>query len=151
MEHFNQKRTKCNSLKIDDNFFSDIVGYEQFLESDKRKLIVNFFLSNEIVNLVHDNLFLSKNITAGLQRNDSDFSSRETSVRNKSVASFSKTGMGFTQEKKMGITTNSLFHKTTFPFQQNKLVTNFKYPKKPPSGISLNIAGKINTKINSFN
>lgn len=158
MEKFSQKRTKSSKTKYDEIDFSGIIGFEQFLDSDKRRLILNFFLSNEIINLVHDTLFLGKSQINS--NTNSGVSSRVVSGKSKSISSnkgfrnsigynskFNNTNNEFFSNPLSNINLpdkdQELFRKTTFPSKSNKLVSQVKHKKATPIGLSFNITGRI--------
>jgi hypothetical protein len=164
------------------------------LDSDKRKLILNFFLSNEIINLVHDTLFLGKNGGNNqLEINDkktnffgsSNVSSRMTSGKNISESSkvlgkntnlnqykyndnMIKKNENFNDNSKFnntfnnnkgnlnpystnnfpGSKNNTLFHKTSYPKKDDKLISEYKSKKVHPTGLSMNITGRIKNSNN---
>lgn len=121
------KQTQSNKNKLQDKLNVDLISYEQFLTADKRKLIINFFLSNEIINLVHDALFVSKSTAAG------------------SINS-SKSDISNSKDKNGSI----LFQKSNFPRHNNSLMSVTQFKKPAPTGLSFNITGKIKTKTMAF-
>ena len=169
-----------------------VIQQEEFLDSDKRKLILNFFLSNEIINLVHDTLFLGKNGGNNqLEINDkktnffgsSNVSSRMTSgktntdssnvfgkntnqllnqnlyndnmmMNNENYKENSKFNNTFNNNGNFnpystgvnnfpGSKNNMLFHKTSYPKKDDKLISEYKSKKVHPTGLSINITGRI--------
>lgn len=159
-----QMSKKGNKKEIENIDFSEVVGYEQFMSCDKRRLIINFFLSNDIINLVHDTLFFGKSNNTLSGNNLSNMTSRPVSGRSKSVVSSdlqmfnktnkqednknNKTGMGFFKnnnfsEDAFNSTSKTLFYKTSFPKKSDKLVSEVKVKKPVPMGLSFNITGRI--------
>ena len=135
LEQFSIKKTKNHTH--DDIEFSGVIGYENFLDGDKRRLILNFFLSNEVINLIHDSLFLGRNANfSGYQKLNDFSSSRISSGKTDSLESFN--------HKKFNSTaSNILFKKTNFSKQANALLSEVQYKKPLPSKMSYNITSKM--------
>ena len=115
LELLSLKQTESSKAKHD--YLAEIPGYEHFLAQDKRNLILNFFLSNEIINFIHDALFVPQ----------TNLNSTMSSLNERTIK-------------------GSLTQKTIFQKQGGNLISNTQYSKNPPTGLSHNISSKIKTK-----
>ena len=122
LELLSLKQTQSSKAKTNDN---DLFSFDTFLTQDKKKLIINFFLSNEIINLVHDSLCMSQS---------NNLNSTAVSNHSNGVSIGNHTA------------TEELFHKTSFERNKDSLVSNMQQVKTPPLGLSFNITSKIRTK-----
>jgi hypothetical protein len=122
LELLSLKQTQSSKAKTNEN---DLFSFDTFLTQDKKKLIINFFLSNEIINLVHDSLCMSQS---------NNLNSTAVSNHSNALSLGNHTA------------TEELFHKTSFERKKDSLVSNMQPVKTPPVGLSFNITNKIRTK-----
>lgn len=130
MDNLKKKNTKSINQRFEEVYLNDIIGYENFQDSDKRKLILNFFLSNDVINLVHDKLFFNKHNKSDVNPESSNkldniLENETTDFLNKKVNNKSNS-IGDEQY---------LFHKTNFPHLNDKLVAKQKSDKVLHTGV----------------
>jgi len=124
LELLSLKQTdNSKKLRVDDFFHG--IGLESLLTQDKKKIIIKFFLSDDVINLVHDNLFLP---------NNSLYSNFSASTLNAS---------NFTNDN---LANEELKRRTVFQKKNDFLVSHVKFDKPHPSGVSYSVSSKFKKK-----
>lgn len=139
----NLNKTISSKFKIKDIFKEgkNIVPYDYFLPSDKMKLITSFFLSNEVISLVHDTLFAKTNYAKNdiyklnsYESNNNSILSYKNSLNNNNN---NQRNFTYTKRNKINVINN-------FKEANNKL------KKMSPFDFSLNVNSKLKNKLEKF-
>lgn len=126
LEMLSQKQTDNSKMSRIDEFFSGM-GLESLLTKDKKKMIIKFFLSDDVINLVHDTLFLPNNSLY------SNFSGSTTNISN-----YANTNDG--------IWNDDLKKRTVFQKKNDFLVSNVVFDKPHPNCVSYSVSSRFKKK-----
>lgn len=126
LEMLSLKQTDNSKKSQIDDFFSGM-GLESLLSKDKKKMIIKFFLSDDVINLVHDSLFLPNNSLY------SNFSGSTTNISN-----YANTNNGNWNE--------DLKKRTFFQKKNDFLVSNVVFDKPHPNCVSYSVSSRFKKK-----